>query len=170
MVLVSLPLLSFAQEQGKFRGGFELGGLVPIEGKMGILLSLELKYNIKNNMNVGFQTEFTSTMENKDNSESLNLFSVSYDYYFHEKNKSFSPFIGGGLGYYLSSALDAGQGIRTNYNNPTCFIRTGFEIGHFRTSLNYNFIRRKNVESYNINHDYIAIHFGFYIGGGKWKK
>jgi outer membrane protein W len=98
-------------------------------------------------MNIGFQTEFASIMVNKDNSENLSLFSISYDYYFHKKNKSLSPFIGGGLGYYICSAFDAGEDIRTHYNNPTCFIRTGFETGKFRTSLNYNFIRANAPES-----------------------
>jgi len=162
--------LSFAQEQGKFRGGFELGTIVPIEGKMGWLFSMEVKYNFKDNMNVGFQTEFMGIIVDKNNSESLNMFSMSYDYYFHKRNKSFSPFIGGGLGYYFCNDYDAGQEIRTGYNNPACFIRAGFEIEKFRISLKYNVIRKSSAESYIRNSDYVALNIGFYIGGGKWKK
>jgi hypothetical protein len=48
---------SFAQETGKWRGGFESGCLFPIEGAFGILGLVELKYNLHDNMNVGLKTE-----------------------------------------------------------------------------------------------------------------
>jgi len=168
--------LSFTQESGKFRAGLESGGLYPHEGGFGFPISIELKYNIKDNMNLGFRTEYTDYWKHNSYSANLVSFSVTYDYYyFHQGNNNFSPFIGAGLGYYVCEAKDSSEEAKemaySKYNNPTCFIRVGFEFCKFRTSLSYNLIRKSDeLNHYNKNSDYIALNIGFYVGGGKWRK
>ena len=160
---------SFAQESGKLRTGFEAGCLYPIEDGFGFWGAFELKYNLQYNMNVGFRTEYAGFWKNESDGADLLSFSVTYDYYFHSNNKLFTPFAGAGLGYYFCKPTDFSGGIEySKYNNPTCFLRIGFELGKFRTALAYNLIR-KHSELYPINRncDYIALNIGFYIGGGK---
>jgi len=170
--------LSFAQETGKWRGGLEGGFLYPVEGSIGILGAAEVKYNIQKNMNVGLKTEVTSYMLNKSQSGKLLSFSFTYDYYLHYANRKFSPFVGGGLGYFFCKINDFvyvddshEYEVDRKINNPTVFIRTGFEVWKFRTTLACNLARKpseKHIEM-RIN-DYISLSIGFYLGGGKWKK
>jgi hypothetical protein len=64
--------LSFAQESGKWRGGLEGGDLYPHEGGFGFFLgAAEVKYNLQNNMNVGFKTEVTRFFKSKNYSAEL---------------------------------------------------------------------------------------------------
>jgi hypothetical protein len=162
---------SYAQETGKFRGGLDVG-FSPYNSTVnnfGFLGAMELKYNFQKNMNVGLKTEAMSIRTCKCYGAELLSFSVSYDYYFHYKNKTFSPFIAAGLGYYFRRAHEGHTDILYKYNNPTCFFRTGFELWKFRTSLTYNLIRKPQKYK-NRNIDYISFTIGFYIGGGKWRK
>ena len=163
--------ISFAQEIGKWRGGLEVGCLYPHQGGFGFLGAAEMKCNLQNNMNVGFKTEATSFWKNKNYSAKLLSFSVTYDYYLHYTNTRFSPFVGTGLGYYFCKSYDGGyDDPERKMNNPTGFIRTGFEAGKFRTTLTYNLVRQPNGRDEDKNNDYVALSFGFYLGGEKWKK
>ena len=164
---------SFSQESGKIRVGFESGVLYPHEGGFGFLGATELKYNLQDNINVGIKAEFADYWKHNSYSARLLSFSTTCDYYFRYTNNHFSPFIGAGLGYYFCEANDYSEEIEekahSKYNNPTCFIRTGFECWKFRASLNYNLIRKQSeINKWNRNSDYISLNIGFYIGGGKW--
>jgi len=161
---------SFAQEAGKLRAGVEIGYLYSRSQDVGSLLgAAELKYNFHRNMNVGLKVEGSDLTGCGCHGTKIVLCSATYDYYFHSTGKKSSPFIGAGLGYYFGEtyALDE----QTNYyNNPTCFIRAGYEIRKFRVSLAYNLLRiPKDKNPYNANNDYVALNIGFYLGGGKWK-
>ena len=158
----------FAQEDGKFRAGADIGCLFPHEGAFGLLGAIELKYNLKKNMDVGLKPEFASYIKDKNSHGRLFSFSISYDYYFHTTGKRSSPLVGVGLGYYFCEVSDVN--ILSNFNNPTCFIRAGYEIGKFRMSLAYNLIRKPSEMNPNDrNRDYISLTVGVYFGGGKWK-
>lgn len=163
------------QEAGKIRVGLETGLAVPHDGFFGIVLAMEGKYNISNNMNAGVRVEVSSLWKGKSQYADINSFTVTYDYYYGKKNKIFSPFVGGGLGYYICSAAPDydfdPESKYEGYDNPTAFVRTGFEVGKFRTYLSYNLIRNHNAGNpYNRNYDYISLNIGFYLGGGKWKR
>ena len=165
--------ISFAQESGKWRGGIEIGCLYPHKGAFGFLGAVEAKYNLKNNMNIGLKTEATSFWKHENYDAKLLSFSITYDYYLHYANRQFAPFIGAGLGYYFCKANDwdyEPSGILRKTNNPTGFIRTGFEAGKFRTTLAYNWIRKPSENFDGKNNDYVSMSFGFYLGGGNWKK
>ena len=171
--------ISFAQEIGKWRGGVEAGCLHPHQGAFGFLGAAEVKYNLQDNMNAGFKTETTSFWKDKSYDAKLLIFSITYDYYFHYTNTQLSPFFGTGLGYYFCKANDWDYfndensdytDILRRTNNPTGFIRTGFEAGKFRMSLAYNWIRKLSEKNQGKNNDYVSLSFGFYLGGGKWEK
>ena len=161
---------SFAQEIGKLRGGLETGFSIyemfmPIPN----VLAMELKYNFQKNMNVGFKTEATVFRTCVCYDLELLSISATYDYYFHYTNTIFSPFVGAGLGYYFCRSHENHTETHFKYNNPTCFVRTGFEIWKIRTSFAYNLVRKP--QKYNDkNIDYMSLTIGFYIGGGKWEK
>jgi hypothetical protein len=170
---------SFAQESGKWRGGIEEGVLYPHKGGFGLfLVAAEVKYNVRNDMNVGLKAETTSFWKSESYSAKLLSFSITYDYYYHCRNKQFSPFVGVGLGYYFCKADDWNyldghydeSVVLRKTNNPTGFIRTGFEIWKFRTTLAYNVVRKPSERYEGKNIDYVSLSLGFYLGGGKWKK
>jgi opacity protein-like surface antigen len=163
---------SFAQEAGRWRAGLEIGMLRPNnngfgnEAGVGFLGAIELKYNLRNNMNVGLKAESMYFQNNKSDDGRLQSFSVTYDYYYSTRSQ-FSPFIGAGLGYYFCNAQYFVNDVR--YNNPTCLFRTGFEFRRFRTSLTYNLVRTSETIFSNKNKDYISLTVGYYFGGGKRK-
>ena len=152
----------------------EAGYLRPHEGTFGMSVAAELKYNLQNNMNLGFRAETASLVKCKSCSADLQLFSVTYDFYFHNGNSPLAAFIGAGLGYYFCQVKEPSYDeneVLKKINNPTGFIRTGFELWRFRMSFAYNFIRKSGAENYESrNNDYLSIAVGFYLGGGKWKK
>ena len=161
---------SFAQEAGKLRAGVETGYLYSRSQDIGALLgAAELKYNFQNSMNVGLKVEASDHTGCGCHGTRIVLLSATYDYYFQSAGKKSSPFIGAGLGYHFAEKYGEGEQTK-HYNNPTCFIRAGYEIRKFRISLAYNLLRiPKDINPYNYNNDYIALNIGFYLGGGKWK-
>jgi len=175
VIFVSLLYIntSFAQEIGKLRVGFGTGHSFPFGGDAPIfipnILQMELKYNFQKNMNVGLKTEVTTFRTCRCYDLELLPISITYDYYFHYKNRMFSPFIGAGLGFYFARGHEGHTETHYNYTNPMGFVRTGFEICKIRTSLAYNLVR-KPQKYYNGNLDYVSFTVGFYIGGGKWKS
>ena len=163
----------FAQEAKKIRTGLDIGGLQTHQD-FGILSALELKYNLQNNMNIGLKVEYTYYTECMCNWGNIFSFATTYDYFFHSSGRHSSPFIGAGLGYYFCKAHDHHffyvENYVSKYNNPTCFIRAGFEIRKFRMTLSYNLIRKPSeMNPSDRNRDYISLTVGVYFGGGKWK-
>lgn len=59
IILAVIAILTFAngysQQEEKFRVGLDLGYAVPINGGGGMVFSIEPKYNIKDNMNIGLR-------------------------------------------------------------------------------------------------------------------
>jgi hypothetical protein len=193
IILFAFMALAFAngysQEEGKFRVGLDFG-YVPAGGGGGVLVSLEPKYNIADNMNVGLRLGGAGVVRdylNNNNEEftaeaaGIGSFVGTYDYYFHKSGSSFAPYVGGGIGYYsLANVKVDDSVIDTNeYNNSVSgvfggLIRGGFEWGGFRMGLEYNFLPDSDLEDVDGNkvgtakNAYLGIHIGFFVGGGKW--
>lgn len=150
-----------AQEKGKIRAGLDLGGYFNDDG--GVLLSLEVKYNLTDNSNVGMRFGAKSDPLGGD---AANYISATYDYYFHNNNSSRAPFIGAGLGGY--------SGVYDDKFNFTGMIRGGVELRKFRISLEYNLIPDTEliIGDFSIvyKNSYFGASIGFYVGGGKWKS
>jgi outer membrane protein W len=195
IILTAMAVFAFAngysQEEGKFRVGLDLGYTVPSNGGGGILFSLEPKYNLKDNMNVGLRigaAAMVRDIETDGESTSAKIsangsYVGTYDYYFSKSGGSFVPYIGGGVGYYSianvefddleesssQTALDASGKIGG-------LLRGGFEWGKFRMGVEYNLVPKSELQDLSgakigtIANSYLGIHLGFYVGGGKWGK
>jgi outer membrane protein X len=196
IVLLALITMAFAnvysQEKGKFRVGLDFG-YVPTGGGGGALFSIEPKYNIKDNMNVGLRIGGAGIVrdiqENGDETTSAKIsvsssFVGTYDYYFHKSGSSFAPYIGAGVGHYSLANVEFDQSDIENETtvNPEvsgemgALIRAGFEWGKFRMGVEYNLVPESDLENTNgdkigtVSNAYVGIHLGFYLGGGKWGK
>lgn len=179
----------YSQKEGGFRVGLDFG-FVPSEGGAGALLSIEPKYNIKDNMNVGLRMGAAGMVRDINDSganasakvSANSSYVATYDYYFNKSGKTFVPYLGGGVGLYTvgnvqfddisnsdSITLDA-----TGYLGG--LVRGGFEWGKFRMGLEYNLVPESTLRDMNgnnrgtVSNTYLGIHLGFYIGGGKWGK
>lgn len=194
IILVLLVALAFtnvySQEEGKFRVGLDLG-FVPTGGGGGGMLSIEPKYNITDNMNVGLrlggagiakdiQTDTSTSAEVSANGSLVG----TYDYYFHKSGSgsSFAPYVGGGFGYYSLANVKVDDTSESSEISPTVsgvmggLIRGGFEWSGFRMGIEYNFLPDSDLEDMNgvivgtAKNAYLGIHIGFFVGGGKWGK
>ena len=187
-----IALLSFsgyAQKKDGFRVGLDFG-IVPASDGGGVFLSLEPKYNIKDNMNVGLRIGGAAIVRDVNNFGTTTNAKVSangsyvatYDYYFNASGKSFVPYIGGGAGYYSIANIEFDD---TNNSNDLQvdaagkmggLVRGGFEWGKFRMGLEYNLVPKSTLQDINgnnkgtVGNSYLGIHLGFYVGGGKWGK
>ena len=179
----------YAQKEGGFRVGLDLG-VVPTNGGGGVLFSLEPKYNIKDNMNVGLRIGIAAIVRDINDSGTTTSAKVAangsyvatYDYYFNGAGKSFVPYIGAGAGYYSIANVELDDTDNSNNVNVDAtgklggLVRGGFEWGKFRMGLEYNLVPESNLQDINGNNQgtvansYVGIHLGFYVGGGKWGK
>lgn len=183
IALMSMSQLTFGQEQGKFRAGLDFGYAMP-DGGGGVLMSLEPKYNVADNMNIGFRIE-SAAMAKNISADGVSLeatlaasisYSGTFDYYFNSGSSSFAPFMGAGLGY--NALANVGLDIEGFDSSDEVevdgkfggLIRAGFEAGKFRISATYNLVGKTEVEDSEIKNSYFGISLGFYVGGGKWKK
>lgn len=178
-----------AQQQGKFRVGLDAGYAIPASGGGGVLLSIEPKYNIKDNMNVGVRFGIAGmardVQENSYNSEtkvSSNMsYLATYDYYFNNGGGAVVPYVGLGAGLYTHGNIE----FHDNANRDVSFdidaqfggmIRGGFEWNKFRMGVEYNIVPKsdlKNISGVDLGsspNSYLGIHIGFFVGGGKWNK
>jgi outer membrane protein X len=194
LVVVLLFANGYSQEAGKFRVGLDFG-YVPAGGGGGGLVSLEPKFNIKDNMNVGLRLGGAAVVRDlviNSNDEftakvaGISSFVGTYDYYFHKSGSSFAPYIGGGVGYYSlanveldDTAINEGSSTELNPAVSGVFgglVRGGFEWAGFRMGLEYNFLPESDIEDVNgtkvgtAKNAYVGIHIGFFVGGGKWGK
>lgn len=196
IVLAAMAVFAFAngysQEEGKFRVGLDLGYTVPSNGGGGILFSLEPKYNLKDNMNVGLRIGAAAMVRDiKTDGETTSAkisangsYVGTYDYYFNNSGSSFVPYIGGGVGYYSIANVefdnlddDSSETASLDASGKMGgLIRGGFEWGKFRMGIEYNLVPKSELQDTSgskisdISNSYLGIHLGFYVGGGKWGK
>ncbi|MFV8343075.1 hypothetical protein [Flavobacterium sp. XS2P39] len=178
----------YAQKEGGFRVGLDLGYTFPSNGGGGVLFSLEPKYNIKENMNIGLRIGVAAMIrdiEDNGNTTSAKVsangsYVATYDYYFNGAGTSFVPYIGGGAGYYSIANVEFDDTSESDAvaidatGKMGALIRGGFEWGKFRMGLEYNLVPESDLQNINGDHigtvsnTYLGVHLGFYVGGGKW--
>lgn len=193
IILFAFVALTFAngysQEKGKFRVGLDIG-FVPTGGGGGVLFSVEPKYNLTDNMNVGLRIGLAGIAKDIEENNQSSTAKVSastsfvgtYDYYFHKQGSSFAPYIGAGIGYYSLANVELEDSATSDEINPSVtdvfggLVRAGFEWGKFRMGVEYNILPESDLENINgvkigtASNKYVGIHLGFYLGGGKWGK
>jgi outer membrane protein W len=160
-----------AQEEGKFRVGLDLGYVFANDG--GALFSIEPKYNITDNSNIGLRLGSAASIGSSDSDWNSSILGT-YDYYFNSQNSSTSPFLGIGLGYFALGDIGGGgpAGVAINLGDQFgALVRGGVELGKFRIALEYNIIPKSDLEiGESIKNSYLGASIGFYVGGGKWKN
>jgi len=190
LALITLAVANgYSQEKGRFRVGLDFG-FVPASTGGGGLFSIEPKYNLSDNMNVGLriggagvardiQDDGTTTSAEVAANGSL---VGTYDYYFHKSGSgsSFAPYIGAGVGYYSLANVKVDDTSTSDEISPAVsgviggLIRVGFEWTGFRMGLEYNLVPDSDMEDLNgdivgtAKNAYLGIHIGFFVGGGKW--
>ena len=185
ITLIAMNQWCHAQEQNKFRVGFDFGYAIP-DGGGGILAALEGKYNIADNMNVGLRIESAVMAKNVaavndvaeiEASLSANTsYFGTFDYYFNSGSSSFAPFVGAGIGYSALANLTVDNQITDDeFDVDGKFgglLRAGFELGKFRMAANYNLIGKseigEGIDAVEAKNSYFGISLGFFLGGGKW--
>lgn len=135
--------------------------------KGGVLFAIEPKYAVLDALSVGLRMEAAVTanidVNGKSGSAKANAsYLLTSDYYFSD-NK-FRPFGGAGGGMFTTASVD-----ETTVNNGSATIPTtskfgfmargGFEYGHLRLGVEYNFVADKA--------GYLGIKIGVCIGGGR---
>ena len=179
ITFVILGILSInAQEKGKFRVGLDLG-YVFAKDNGGVLFSLEPKFNLTDNSNIGIRigvaasaASFDSHLDSDfDIDANINVL-ATYDYYFNNENSSTSPFLGGGVGWYAIGEINDSSDSPLNVGDQFgAMIRGGFELGKLRLALEYNILPKSKLEiGESIDNSYFGASIGFYVGGGKWKN
>lgn len=194
IILLAVIALFFANGYSQKKGGFRAGldiGFIPASGGGGFLFSIEPKYNLADNMNVGLRIGLVGISKdvenNYDGTTSAKLsastsFVGTYDYYFHKSGSSFAPYVGAGIGYYSLSNVAVEDTEDSGDTDPSVtaaigvLLRGGFEWRKFRMGVEYNILPDSDME--NIDGDkigtakngYFGIHLGFFFGGGKWGK
>jgi outer membrane protein X len=159
------------QELGKFRVGLDLGYFFSLgegTGAGGIFLSIEPKYNLTDNSNIGLRLGVATDNSVFGNSSASIL--GTYDYYFNTVNSLISPFLGVGLGLFAFENIIL-FGANNSYDEYGALIRGGVELGKVRIALEYNIIPKTDLQiGESVKNSYFGASIGFYVGGGKWKK
>ena len=177
LALMTYSAASFAQDDKgsdgvtfkKFKVDISFGYAKPqgsgISG--GVLVAVEPKYAIMNQLSLGLRMEVAATIQvNADGSDGKAKGNGSYiltgDYYFN--NNKFRPFAGAGAGIFTTASVDASTVSNGSTEIPTkskfgAMARAGFEFGHLRFGLEYNFVADKA--------GYFGIKLGSCIGGGR---
>jgi outer membrane protein W len=145
--------------------------------KGGIIAAVEPKYSINDNITVGLRFEAAATARASvdDNGEKVvgdvkasGSYVLTGDYFFNTNR--FRPFAGVGAGLYKLAAVkfdtDNGAGEISAGSKFGFLPRVGFELGHFRTAIEYNVVGKSG----SINNNYLGIKMGLFIGGGRQGK
>jgi outer membrane protein W len=173
----------------QFKVDLSLGYAMPqgSGSKGGALLAVEPKYEILDQLSVGMRIEIAAMArgyETASGSTSSDLevkasgsYLLTGDYYITD-NYSFRPFAGAGLGSYSLAAGSTANGGSVSSEVESKFgqmIRVGFEAGHFRLGIEYNFVPdteltyfsgSSNIKSTSKN-SYLGIKLGVVFGGGR---
>ena len=145
----------------------------------GVVISLEPKYNIQDQLAIGLrmegavlaglEAEDANGMPTEISISAIGSYLVTGEYYF--SNNSFRPLAGLGTGIYSMGSITAStsddsidEGAVDIGNRFGIAPRVGFEVGHFRMGLEYNLITGQ-PEGFNRN--YFSTKIGFFFGGGK---
>lgn len=151
----------YAKPQGSGSGSdFNGGALFVIEPKYAVLEQLALGLRM--------EAAVTAKIDKAGNNGSAKA-NLSYlltgDYYFN--NNKFRPFGGVGGGIYTTASIDTSTNVSSVSQIPASskfgfMARAGFEYGHLRVGLEYNFVADKS--------GYLGIKLGTCIGGGRKKS
>ena len=147
--------------------------------KGGVLFAIEPKYGINDNITLGLRMEAAVTARGAvdNNGEKVTgevkasgSYLLTGDYFFN--TNKFRPFAGVGAGLYKLAGAKFDSDVEMSEDDIQTGSkfgfapRVGFELGHFRTAIEYNAVGKTG----SINNNYLGIKLGFFIGGGRLSK
>jgi len=137
--------------------------------KAGALFAIEPKYAVMDQLSLGLRLELEVTANidvagNTGSAKANGSYLATGDYYF--TNTKLRPFAGIGGGMFTTASVDTSTIINSASDIPQStkfgfMARGGFEYGHLRIGLEYNFVADKS--------GYLGIKLGACIGGGRKK-
>ena len=183
--LLALGIAQFSMAQGgdsshifkKFKVDVSIGYAIPQSSSNGAsynggaLFVIEPKYAIIDPLSIGFRFEgaaivhaYTNSYTGKTNGKADLSYLLTADYYL--SNKNFRPFVGAGAGIFTSASVDSANYTSNPNSIPSTsqfgfMARAGFEAGHFRLGVEYNFVGNSA--------NYLGLKIGVCIGGGRIK-
>ena len=142
--------------------------------KAGALFAIEPKYALNDNLALGLRMELAATAQgaiingemNQGDVKASGSYLATADYYINTNR--FRPFVGIGAGIYTNASANIDEQASDEVQKGSRFgfaPRAGFEFGHFRTGIEYNFAGK----TASVNHNYLGIKIGFFIGGGRYE-
>ena len=181
MLACIVELLSFdapAQNFKKFRlgigGGYDIPAGARSEGAA--LFYLEPAGRINDNWVLSFHLEIAFpanrfSPNDRTKPSILSSYTFNGQYYINRlMSGNLRPFVGAGLGFYYIALEDQQQGVFSTFGLAVGFYpRVGIDVGQFTFSADYNVLPRSHSDRSraNINDNYLAIHVGANIGGGR---
>ena len=166
--------LTHAQESDqifkKFKVDVSLGYAVPQESggsgrNAGVLFAIEPKYAVMDELSVGLRME-GAAMANIDMNGEKGTVKVNASYVatgdYYLSNNKFRPFLGAGPGIFTYAKVSTEDEEMDDIpvNSKFGFMaRGGFEYGHLRVGVEYNFVAQKA--------GYLGLKIGAVIGGGR---
>ena len=175
-----------AQEFKPFKLNFSVG--YPTSG--GILLSLEPKYGVSDQIDLGFRYEL-GLMDRPLSLDSQNVeiqlkgassYLITGNYLL--SNTNFRPYVGAGVGLFtivdlsFSTGGSSTDGGISGGNKFGGMVRAGFKASHFVFGLEYNAVPKTRgvlvgTSGANLNYErpnsYVGIKVGIDIGGGRYE-
>ncbi len=156
----------------KFKVDVSIGYAIPQTSQgtgrnAGVLFVIEPKYAVMDELSLGLRMEGAAMVNVDDLGETGKAqvngsYLATGDYYF--SNEKFRPFIGAGAGLFTYANVDIDDDISSANDIPTTsnfgfMARGGFEYGHLRLGVEYNFVQDKS--------GYLGLKLGVVIGGGR---
>lgn len=175
-------------ELKRFKVDFSVGYAAPSGkgSKGGILIATEPKYAIMPQLALGLRIEGAIVSRfsgydmdgnpTKADVKAAGSYVLTGDYYF-TNNYKFRPFVGTGGGLFSIAGVQFNE-TEIGGSSSSKFggiLRTGFEMGHFRMGIEYNFVPKTEFAGFNNEGDparlesknsYLGIKLGVCIGGG----
>jgi hypothetical protein len=190
LLLVTLSLGAFAQDFKPFKVNTSIGFAKPIGpgSSGGILVSLEPKYGLNDQIDVGLRLEGAlmgrSTQVSGQTSDTEIAYSGSYGltgtYLLSVSN--FRPYVGLGGGLYSTGGVsfsEGGSDIGLEAARKLgAMARVGFKYGHFNLGVEYNYVPSTTYTAnlannaaaiVKSNNSYVGFKLGFDIGGGYYE-
>ena len=190
-VFVFVALSATAQDFKPFKVNLSLGYARPAgQGASGgILASLEPKYGLTDNLDLGLRAEIAVvaraiTINGQDgdmNAKALGSYVLTGTYYLSKAN--FRPYVGLGAGLYsiagATVTVTNGQVDDDDLEDYTVeatnkfgvMARVGFKAGHFNLGVEYNVVPSSKSDiigqSIDSKNAYLGVKLGFDIGGGR---
>ena len=168
-----------AQDEGngdrvfkKFKVDVSVGYAVPQQSQgagrnAGALFAIEPKYAVLDQLSAGIRVEGAAMvnvdMEGQTGKAQINAsYLATGDYYF--TNTKLRPFLGAGAGIFSYANVNSEDSISSVNDIPLgskfgFMTRGGFEFGHLRVGVEYNFVPDKS--------GYLGLKLGVVIGGGR---